>query len=170
MSDKICVGSFAGSYGVQGEIRLKSYCAVPEAIADYGPLTNEDGSRSFSVTLVRPVKNGFVARTSGITNKEAAEELKGLRLFVDRATLPSLPDDEYYHSDLIGLSVVDTGGTVLGEVLSVENHGAADLLEIRLPGQSETILLPFTQAIVPTVDLQIGRIVADPPDGLFPDG
>lgn len=170
MTDRICVGSFSGSYGVQGDVRLKSYCAQPQDIADFSPLYSEDGSRSFAITLIRPTKNGFVARTAGITTKEQADALKGTDLFVDRTALPHLPDDEYYHSDLIGLTVSDTGGTILGDVLNVLNHGAGDLLEIRAKGQSDTVLMPFTLAVVPTVDLTAGRIIADPPEGLFPDG
>ena len=97
MEDRICVGAFAGSFGVSGEVRLKSFCAEPEAIADYGPLFSEDGSRSFAITLTRPVAGGLGARVSGVTTMEQAEALKGVSLFADRARLPKLPDDEYYH-------------------------------------------------------------------------
>ncbi|MGB0438608.1 MAG: ribosome maturation factor RimM, partial [Paracoccaceae bacterium] len=109
----------------------------------------------------------FAARIGGVETKEQADAVKGLRLFAHRNDLPSLPDDEYYHSDLIGLAVFDTGGGELGEVTSVQNHGASDLLELRVPGQSATVLLPFTLVCVPTVDLTARRIVADPPEGLF---
>ena len=170
MSDKrICVGAIAGAFGVQGEVRLKSFTADPEAIADYGPLWTEDGSRSFTVEITRPVKNGFAARIAGVGSKEAADELRGTRLFADREALPSLPDDEYYHADLIGLAVHDTGGRLLGRVTAVHNHGAGDLLEIAGPGLATPALLPFTLDAVPTIDLASGRIVADPPDGVFPD-
>lgn len=164
-ADLICVGAIGGAYGVHGEVRLKSFCAVPSDIADYSPLTNEDGSQSFTLTLTRPIKNGFAGRLSGIATKEQADAAKGLQLYARRDQLPSLPDDEYYHADLMGLEVVDTGGSVLGHVKTVQNHGAGDLLEIVLPGQSATVLLPFTQQIVPTVDLDAKRIVADPPEG-----
>lgn len=167
MSDTICVGAVAGAFGVRGEVRLKSFCAVPEEIASYGPLTSEDGSQSFSVTLTRPVKNGFAARLSGVTTKEQADALRGLRLYAPRDRLPALPDDEFYHADLIGLEVLDSGGAVLGTVRSVQNHGAGDLLEIHGPGLKSTVLLPFTRAAVPTVDLERGRIIADPPEGLL---
>lgn len=167
MSEKVCVGAIAGAFGVRGEVRLKSFTAVPEDIAAYAPLETEDGARSFSVKITRQIKNGLAARLSGITNKEAADALRGTQLFVPRNRLPSLPDDEFYHADLIGLQVTDTGGTPLGKVLAVHNNGADDLLELRAPGQKQTVLLPFTKAIVPTVDLARGRIVADPPEGLF---
>ena len=162
--DRICVGAFAGAYGVSGETRLKSFCAEPEAIAAYGPLYSEDGSQSFAIKLTRPVAGGLGARVAGINSKEAADALKGVGLYVDRARLPNLPDDEFYHADLIGLEVRDTGGALLGRVSAVHNHGAGDLLEIT--GTGPVRLLPFTLAVVPTVDLTSGRIVVDPPEGL----
>ena len=167
MSDLICVGAIAGAFGVQGEVRIKSFTADPESIADYAPLTSEDGSRSFDVQLTRAIAQGFAARLSGVRSKEEADALKGLRLFAPRDRLPALPDDEFYHADLIGLAVFDTGGKLLGTVKAVLNHGASDLLEVQVPGASATVLVPFTLAVVPTVDLASGRIVADPPDGLF---
>ncbi len=90
-----------------------------------------------------------------------------MRLYARRDQLPSLPDDEFYHADLIGLDVYDTGGTLLGQVKSVQNHGATDLLELHGAGLKSTVLLPFTLEAVPTVDLDQGRIVADPPEGLI---
>lgn len=166
-NDRICVGAVAGAFGVRGEVRLKSFCAQAEDIASYGPLWTEDGSRSFVVTLTRPVSGGLAARLSGVSGKDAADALRGMQLFADRTALPALPDDEFYHADLIGLSVQDTGGVVLGRVLAVHDHGAGDLLEIAGPGIKSPILLPFTRANVPTVDIAAGRIVADPPEGLF---
>ncbi|SIO42696.1 16S rRNA processing protein RimM [Rhodovulum sp. ES.010] len=165
---RVCVGAIAGSFGVRGEVRLKSFCAEPTAIAGYGPLSTEDGGRRFEVTLGRPVKGGFAARLSGVTSKEAADALRGTRLYAPRAKLPDLAEDEFYHADLIGLAVVDTGGQVLGRVRAVHDHGAGDLLEVHGPGLKSTVLLPFTETCVPTVDLAAGRLIADPPDGLFP--
>ena len=162
---RICVGAVAGSFGVAGEVRLKSFCAEPEAIADYGPLYTEDGLRSFTIKLTRPVAGGLGARMSGVLTKEQADALKGVSLYVDRTRLPSLPDDEYYHSDLIGLEVRDTGGVVLGQVTAMHNHGAGDLMEVGGPGR-KVVLVPFTLAVVPTVDLASGRVVVDMPEGL----
>ncbi|WP_425046672.1 ribosome maturation factor RimM [Primorskyibacter sp. S87] len=167
MSDLVCVGAVAGAFGVRGEVRLKSFCAIPEDIESYSPLSNEDGTESYPLVLTGSIKNGFAARLGGVETKEQADAIKGLRLFARRDQLPSLPDDEYYHTDLIGLEVFDTGGTVLGRVKSVQNHGATDLLELHGPGIKGTVLLPFTLAAVPTVDLKAGRIIADPPEGLF---
>jgi len=165
--DRICVGAIAGAFGTGGEVRLKSFCADPASIADYAPLHDEAGSQTFTVKIIRPVKNGFAARLSGVTTKEQADALRSTKLFADREKLPALGDDEYYHSDLIGLSVLDTGGTRIGQVKTVQNHGAGDLLEVIQNDSSATVLVPFTAAIVPTVDLKTSRIIVDPPDGLF---
>jgi 16S rRNA processing protein RimM len=167
MADRVCVGAVAGAFGVRGEVRLKSFCAEPADIATYGPLSNEDGTRQFDVTLTRPVKTGYAARLTGVLTREAADALRGTRLYAPRAALPSLPDDEFYHADLIGLAALDTGGTRLGKVAAVLDHGAGDLLELRGPGLEGPVLVPFTRAVVPTVDLAAGRVIIDPPAGLF---
>jgi 16S rRNA processing protein RimM len=167
MSDTVCVGAIAGAFGVKGEVRLKSFTANPEDIAAYGALLGEDGARSFTVTLTGQTSGALTARLSGVATREQADSLRGTRLHVPRERLPSLPEDEFYHADLIGLCVHDTGGVLLGRVRAVLNHGASDLLEIERPGESATVLLPFTRDAVPTVDLAAGRIIADPPDGIF---
>ena len=170
MSDtRIIVGAIAGAFGVSGEVRIKSFCAEPETIGTYSPLTSEDGQTEYILGITRSIKNGFAGRIEGINTKEEADALKGVMLYADRDKLPSLPDDEYYHADLIGLVVMDTGGTELGKVRNVLNHGAGDLLEILGPGMKTSVLLPFTLKNVPTVDLGAGRIIADPPEGLFKD-
>jgi 16S rRNA processing protein RimM len=167
MSDLICVAAIAGAFGVRGEVRLKSFTADPLAIGEYAPLTTEDGARSFDLALAGQLPNGLLVRLSGVNTKEEADALKGVKLYVPRDRLPALPDDEYYHADLIGLTVLDTGGATLGRVKTVLNHGAGDILEVQVPGASDTVLLPFTLEAVPTVDLATGRIIADPPEGLF---
>ena len=160
--ERVCVGAIAGAFGVRGEVRLKSFCATPAAIADYAPLNTEDGERGFSVRITRPVKGGFAARLGGVSTREEAEALKGTRLYAPRDRLPGLPDDEYYHADLIGLAVLDTGGVEIGRVGAVFDHGAGDLIEISRPGQG-SLIIPFTRLTVPTVDLSNGRMVVDPP-------
>ena len=151
MTNKICVGAVSGSFGVMGEVRLKSFCADPEAIAAYGPLTNEEGTRSYTIKITRSVAGGLGVRMSGVS---------------DRSKLPSLPDDEFYHADLIGLNAHDTGGVLLGKVIAVHNHGAGDLLELQPANGKSTQMIPFTMAVVPTVDLKSARLVVDMPEGL----
>lgn len=165
--DRVCVGAIAGSFGVKGEVRLKSFCAEPEAIDSYGPLSSEDGQTVWEVKISRPIKNGFAARLSGVRSKEAADALRGTRLYAPRDVLPDLPDDEFYHTDLIGLTVFDTGGAELGRIKAVLNHGAGDLLEIAVKGEKQPLLLPFTVANVPTVDVAAGKVIADLPEGLM---
>lgn len=165
--DRVCVGAIAGAFGLQGEVRLKSFCADPFALGDYGELSDEAGSLMFTVQIDRAGKAELIGRLSGVRTKEDADALKGTRLYASRDQLPELPDDEYYYSDLIGLPVFDPGGAELGQVKAVHNHGAGDILEIKVPGTSVTALLPFTLEAVPTVNIAAGKIIADPPDGVF---
>lgn len=163
-SDRVCVGSISGAFGVRGDVRLKSYCAEATAIADYSPLTTEDGSRSFEVTLIGVLNNGLSARLSGVKTREEADALRGVDLYTERAKLPSLEDDEFYYTDLVGLEVLDAGGNRIGKIKAVLNHGASDLLEVTGPGMKTELLLPFTKAVVPTVDIPGGRVIVDLPD------
>lgn len=162
--DMICVGAIAGAFGVSGEVRLKSFCTEPADIATYGPLWSEDGKQVYKITLTRPVAGGLGVRIAGVATKEAADALRGTSLFVPRERLPRLPDDEFYHADLIGLQAFDTGGALIGKVTAVYNHGAGDILEISPAPHKSPLLLPFTLEIVPNVDLAARRIVVNMPD------
>jgi 16S rRNA processing protein RimM len=162
----ILLGQIAGAFGVRGEVRLKSFCADPADIAAYGPLHSADGQVFRTIVITGATTGALIARIDGISTPEEADALKGQGLYAPRDRLPALPNDEYYHADLIGLTVQDSGGAVLGRVKAVLNHGAGDILEVERPG-AEPVLLPFTLAAVPTVDLPQRRIVADPPEGLF---
>ncbi|EPX80623.1 ribosome maturation factor RimM [Litoreibacter arenae] len=164
--EQIVVGAIAGAFGVKGEVRLKSFCATPEDIALYAPLKGDNGVE-YTLKITRAIKGGFAARLSGVRFKDEADALRGVKLSAARDLLPSLPDDEYYHADLIGLEVLDTGGKLLGKVAAVLNHGAGDILELRGPALKGSVLLPFTREAVPTVDLAAGRVIADPPEGLL---
>jgi 16S rRNA processing protein RimM len=168
MKDHVCLGAITGSYGVRGEARVKSFCADPSSIGNYGLLTDDTG-RTYTLTVTRPVKGGYAVSLSGVKSKEAADALRGQKLWAPRTALPSLPDDEYYYTDLIGLEAYDTGGQIMGKIHAVHDHGAGDLLELRPLQGSGTVLVPFTQAVVPTVDLAARRVVIDPPNGLFSD-
>jgi 16S rRNA processing protein RimM len=160
---RVCLGQFGAAHGVRGEIRLHSFTADPVAIASYGPLESEDG-RVFEIETIRPAKEHFVARIFGIADRNAAELLKNVKLYVPRERLPE-PDepDEFYYADLIGLSVVDREGHKLGTVAAVHNFGAGDLIEINPEGGGKTELLPFDEHHVPVVDIAAGKIVAVPP-------
>ena len=169
-SKLICVGALAGAFGVSGEVRLKSFTSNPDDIENYAPLFTENGDKSFEIVITSRLKNGFAARLSGVVKKEQADDLKGTKLFVPRDRLPSLQEDEFYYSDLIGMIVYDTGGNEIGRVQAVLNHGAGDLLEIHGANLKMSVIIPFTKEVVPTVDIVSRRIVTDPPDGLLPGG
>ena len=162
--ERIVVGALAGAFGVRGEVRLKSFCAEPEAIAAYVPLTTPDGRVFRAVGITGQAPGALVARVEGIASRAAAAALRGVPLLAERARLPPLAEDEFYHADLIGLPVRDAGGAPLGTVRAVLNHGAGDILEVAGPG-GRVVLLPFTRAAVPLVDLAAGVIAADPPEG-----
>ena len=165
--EHVLVAAIAGAFGVHGHVRIKSFTAQPEAFAAYSPLRDKTRSQSWATKNLKPVKGGFSVFLDGVRSKEAADALRGTQLFADRSKLPDLPDDEFYHADLVGLSAFDPGGALLGRVKAVQNHGAGDLIEVAPgPGQA-SVLVPFTRAAVPTVDLAAGRMVMDPPDGLF---
>ncbi len=160
---RVCLGQIGAAHGVRGEVRLRSFTSDPQAIAGYGPLESEDG-RVFAIESLRPAKNPemhhFVARISGIRDRDAAQALANTRLYVPRERLPEPEQpDEFYHADLIGLAVVDPAGENLGTVVAIHNFGAGDLIEVRPDGGGNTELLPFDEATVPAVDIAAGRIV-----------
>lgn len=163
MSARVCVGQITAAHGVRGMVKLRSFTTDPAAVAAYGALSDESGGRRFRVTLAGTAKDAFLARIEGVTTRNEAESLAGLRLFVDRSALPE-PDDEeeFYHADLIGLRAERADGTLFGTVAAIHDFGAGDVVEIRTPdGAAET--LPFTRAAVPVVDVAGGRLVVDPP-------
>ena len=169
MAERICVAQIGAAHGTRGEVRLWSFTADPLAILDYGPLESEDGSVRFEIESLRPAKTHLVARLAGVSDRTAAEKLANVRLYVPRERLPAPAEDEFYHADLIGLAATARDGRALGSVIAVHDFGAGDILELRLEGARDTVMLPFTAATVPEVDLAGGRIVIDPPHGLLED-
>lgn len=161
-ADRIRLGRIAGAHGIRGEVVIHSYAAVPEDVAAYGPLTDADGRRTFTLSSARATAKGVVARIAGVADRNAAEALKGTELFVAREHLPPPEDGAYYVSDLIGLDAVDPSGSVVGVIVDVPNYGAGDLLEIRKPGSAQTELIPFSDTYVPEVDFAGGRVVVRP--------
>jgi 16S rRNA processing protein RimM len=156
---RICLGQIGAAHGVRGEVRLRSFTADPQAIANYGPLETGDG-RVLEIETLRPAKNHFVARLAGVGNREAAEQLTNVRLYVPRERLPEPTDaNEFYHADLVGLAAFDAAGNKLGSVIAIHNFGAGDLIEIQPPNGGNTELIPFDAPNVPVVDVAGGRIV-----------
>ena len=159
---RVCVARVGAPHGVRGELRFWSYTADPLAITQYGPLETEDGAARFEIEALRAASNHLVVRLKGVRDRDAAARLTNTNLFVPRERLPA-PDaaDEFYHADLIGLAVVDTDGNARGSVAALHNFGAGDLVEVNPPHGGATVLLPFTEATVPTVDIAGRRIVVD---------
>ncbi|MFZ0422510.1 MAG: ribosome maturation factor RimM [Xanthobacteraceae bacterium] len=162
---QVCLGQIGAPHGVRGEVRLRSFTADPAAITSYGPLETEDG-RVLEIEALRPAKDHFVATLAGIADRNAAERLTNVKLYVPRERLPKPEEpDEYYHADLIGLAAVDRAGNPLGSVIAVHNFGAGDLIELRRGEGEPTELLPFDAVTVPEVDLAAGRLVVELPAG-----
>ena len=153
---------------MRGAVKLWTFTEDPLAVKRYGPLVTKDGARQFEVTHVREAKGHLVATLKGIATREEAERLNGVELYVAREKLPETGEDEYYHADLIGLAAVDAAGEPLGRVIAIHNFGAGDIIEIA-PPNGATMLLPFTNVVVPTVDLEGGRVVIELPDEIEGD-
>jgi 16S rRNA processing protein RimM len=167
----ILIGVFGAPQGVQGAIRVKSLTGDPKAIGAYGPLTDAKRARLFAFDSLRPLKDDMlVARIKGVATREAAAALTGVEILARRDQLPPPDDDEFYCDDLIGLDAVNTAGAPLGRVAAVLNYGAGDILEIAPAGGGESLLLPFTRAVVPTIDFEAGRIVIEPPREVDDEG
>ena len=162
---RVCVGAVAGAHGVRGEVRIKSFTQRPEEVAAYGPLEDEAGDRIFALTLHGRARGQLIGSVEGVHGRDAAEALRGVRLYVDRVRLPAPQDeDEFYHADLLGLSAVDCAGNPRGRVAAILPAGDAAVLEIDPVGGEETILVPFTREHVPEIDIAAGHIVIDPPE------
>ncbi|MBI4367496.1 MAG: 16S rRNA processing protein RimM [Deltaproteobacteria bacterium] len=160
MRSKIRVARIGAAHGVRGEVKLWPFTQEPMAAADYGPLETEDGAQRFEIEALRPAKDHLVARLKGIGSREAAAKLCNLDLFVPRERLPPIAEaDTFYHADLIGMAAVTPEGAPLGNVIALHNFGAGDLIEIATTGGGEPLLLPFTETVVPKIDMALRQIV-----------
>jgi 16S rRNA processing protein RimM len=163
VSAPICVARIGAAHGVRGAVKLWTFTEDPLAVQHYGPLATKDGTRQFEVTHAREANGHLVATLKGIATRDEAERLNGVELYIARDQLPATDEDEYYHADLIGLAAVTAGGAPIGRVIAIHNFGAGDIIEIA-PPHGATMLLPFTNAVVPTVDLVGGRVVIELPE------
>ena len=164
--DRILIARIGAPHGVKGEVRLFVFAEDADALKAYKPLTNEEATRTFRITSLRPAKDHFVARLEGVATREAAEALTNVGIFIERALLPPTDDeDDFYYADLIGLKAVTTEGDVFGTVVAVHDFGAGDIIEIAradAPKGAKTIMLPFTKAAVPAVDIKAGLVTVEP--------
>jgi 16S rRNA processing protein RimM len=165
MAGRVLVAQVGAAHGLRGEVRLWSFTEDPMAVKDFR-LESEDGTQTFAIESLRPARDFLVARFAGVSNRTAAEALRNLKLYVPRARLPQTQPEQFYHADLIGLAAVATDGSALGTVIAIHNFGAGDLIEIK-PQCGPTVMVPFTDAVVPTIDLAAGRLIVHPPAGAF---
>ena len=161
-SSRICLGVIAGAHGLDGAVLIRSYTADPASIGSYGKLQDADGKRTFQLKVRRVTAKGVIAKIAGLAERNGAEALKGVELYIERDALPEPDEDEVYVADLIGLRVEDKDGIQLGTVSRMDNYGAGVVMEVRLVSGG-ALLLPFTKAAVPVVDVAQGRVVIDPP-------
>ena len=160
----VLLGRINAAQGLRGEVRITSFTESPESITAYGPLTDQHGRR-FTIESLRVIKGSVLAaRLAGVADRSAAEKLKGVELYAEKNRLPAAEDNEWYYDDLVGLLAEGEDSEEIGEVVAVQNYGAGDLLEIRLKDSRQTLLVPFTEAAVPKVDVKAGRIVVIPPE------
>ncbi len=153
MVERICVARIGAAHGIKGEVKLWSFTADPAAVADYGPLESLDGTQHFEIEALRPAKDHLVVRLSDVRDRDAAERLTNVDLYVPRDRLPAPAAEEFYHADLIGLRAEDRDGTALATIVGIHDFGAGDLLELRPPGAADTVLMPFNDTTVPVVDI-----------------
>lgn len=161
---RLLMGRIGAAHGIRGEVRIQSYTEDPLALAAYGPLQTSKPGLTVKILSARTTTNVLVARLEGVTDRNAAEKLNGVELYVDRDLLPDTDDeDDFYHADLIGLRARLSNGTEIGHVSAVPNFGAGDLIEVKHPETGETFLYPFTRAVVPHVHVREGYLVIEPP-------
>lgn len=164
---RVLVGVVVAAHGIRGELRIQSYCDEPADIAAYGPVWDQTGKRAWTVKVSGLVRGNVVARLEGVADRNAADALRGVKLYVPRSALPAAEDGEWYHADLVGLAARGVDGTDYGTVLAVEDFGGGTLLELSRGPDGKPFLVPFTKAAVPVVDVANGTVTVDPPEGLL---
>ena len=166
---RVCVAQIGAAHGLKGEVRLRSFTEDPLAIAQYGPLETEDRARQLEIETLRPAKDHFVVRFRAVADRDAAESLCNVKLYVERDKLPAIDDDTFYHADLVGLSAVTPAGEAFGEVAAMHNFGAGDIIELKLTHGGDNLLLPFSETVVPQIDIAGGRIMVVLPEETVAD-
>jgi 16S rRNA processing protein RimM len=164
VANRVCVARIGAAHGVRGEVKLWSFTEDPAAVAHYGPLETQDGTRCFEIEALRAAKDHFVARIAGVSDRDAAEKLRNIELYIPRARLPKIEEtDTFYHADLVGLDAVTPAGARVGIVHALHNFGAGDIIEIAPAGGGDPLMLPFNETTVPKIDVAARQIVVMPP-------
>lgn len=164
MANRICVARIGAAHGVRGEVKLWSFTEDPAAVAHYGPLETQDGTRCFEIEALRAAKDHFVARIAGVNDRDAAEKLRNIELYIPRARLPTIEEaDTFYHADLVGLDAITPDGARVGTVHALHNFGAGDIIEIAPAEGGDPLMLPFNETTVPKIDVAARQVVVVPP-------
>ncbi len=169
-SDRILLGVVAAPHGVRGLVRIKSFTGDPMAVGTYGPLSDETGKKEYRVEALSAARGAVLARIEGVADRTSAEALRGLRLYVERGRLPQTGEREWYEADLIGLAAVGRDGRNWGKVTAFHDFGAGSVMEVSGGSSAGTVMLPFTDEVVPEIDVEGGKVVVEPPAGLLPGG
>jgi 16S rRNA processing protein RimM len=164
VANRICVARIGAAHGVRGEVKLWSFTEDPAAVAHYGPLETQDGTRCFEIEALRAAKDHFVARIAGVSDRDAAEKLRNIELYIPRARLPKIEEaDTFYHADLVGLDAITPDGARVGTVHALHNFGAGDIIEIAPAEGGDPLMLPFNETTVPKIDVAARQVVVVPP-------
>ena len=164
MATRICVARIGAAHGVRGEVKLWSFTEDPAAVTHYGPLETQDGTRCFEIEALRAAKDHFVARIAGVNDRDAAEKLRNIELYIPRARLPKIEEaDTFYHADLVGLDAITPDGARVGTVHALHNFGAGDIIEIAPAEGGDPLMLPFNETTVPKIDVAARQVVVVPP-------
>ena len=163
MTRDILLGAIIGAQGLKGEVKVKTFTETPEGLGAYGPLHGKNGRR-FEIASSRASKGDIaIVKLAGVESRKAAEALRGLQLFIHRNQLPTAEANEFYHTDLVGLSAEDEEGRRIGKVASIHNFGAGDVIEL-VRDDGDEVFLPFTREVAREIDIEGGRIVIAAPE------
>jgi 16S rRNA processing protein RimM len=162
VQDRVLLGIVAAPHGVRGLVRIRSFTDDPMAVAGYGPLSDESGNKRFTIEALSASRGAVLARIEGVADRNAAEALRGLKLYIERERLPATGEKEWYEADLIGLSAIGKDGRDWGKVVAFHDFGAGSLMEV-----SGGVMLPFTDEAVPEIDVENRKVIVDPPEGLL---
>jgi 16S rRNA processing protein RimM len=167
LNPPVLMAEIAGPHGLKGEVKLVCYAENPDHLVDLAPLQDEKGN-VYTLEYMNPHKAHYIAAFAEIADRTAAEKIKHRKLYIPRDRLPPLPDGEYYQTDLIGLTMVDTHHQILGEVMALQNFGAGELFHLK-NDKAQEFFIPHTKDVILKIDLDAGLILADPPKGLLDD-
>jgi 16S rRNA processing protein RimM len=164
MDRYICVGKITGAHGIRGYVKVFSHTQDPAAIGKFKSLVSKDGKRCFELRVVSQQKSHLIVAIEGVNDRNAAEALRHTELYVQRELLPAPKEGSYYFEDLKGLRVELSDGSVFGKVVELHNYGAGDIIEILCDKTKRTEMFSFDEMTIPVVDLDVGRVVLNPPE------